>query len=107
MKEKYQEDSPAEDFATWYQSQPEFLWFIIAEKIQEWFEKSDFAFKFKEIRGEEFKLPSGYKKWWYGGEESENITPFINTKEIRETVLKDDEKFASYNNNNYRKNWVK
>jgi hypothetical protein len=52
-------------------------------------------------------LPSGYKKWWYGGEESENITPFINTKEIRETVLKDDEKFASYNNNNYRKNWVK
>lgn len=107
MKEKYQEDSPAEDFATWYQNQPEFLWFLIAEKIQEWFEKSHFAFKFKEIRGEEFKLPSGYKKWWHGGEESENITPFINTKEIRETVLKDDEKFASYNNNNYRKNWVK
>jgi len=99
MYEKYQDDSPGEDFGKWYQNQPEFLWFIIAEKIQEWFEKSNFAFRFKDIRGEEFKLPSGYEKWWHGG----NITPFINTKEIRETILKDDEKFASYNNNVYRK----
>jgi len=78
--EKYEESGTKELFWEWYQKQPEFMYFLLAEKLQSSFETSEFAEKYKEIKNNSYKLPSGRQKYYWDEEE---ITPFLKTKEIR------------------------
>jgi hypothetical protein len=47
-KEKYKDSESEEPFMTWYQKQPEYIYFLLANKIENFFEKSKFAFMYEE-----------------------------------------------------------
>jgi hypothetical protein len=78
--QNYEKTDKKELFWEWYQKQPEFMYFLLAEKLQDSFETSEFAEKYKEIKNNDYKLPSGRQKYYWDEEE---ITPFLKTKEIR------------------------
>jgi hypothetical protein len=79
--EKYKESGTKEIFWYWYQKQPEFMYFLLAEKLQDSFESSEFAEKYKEVKNNNYKLPTGSKKHYW----SDETEPFLNTAEIRNT----------------------
>jgi hypothetical protein len=85
-KEKYQEfknnfngENKIPSFMEWYEKQPEYMYFLLANKIENFFEKSKFAFQYKEKTGNDFKLPSGYRKNYYSEDE---IIPFLKTQPL-------------------------
>lgn len=78
-KEKYKDSESEEPFMTWYQKQPEYIYFLLANKIENFFEKSKFAFMYEEKTGNKYKIPSGYRKNYYSDDE---IVPFLKTQPL-------------------------
>ena len=78
-KEKYKDSGSKERFMSWYEKQPEYLYFLVANKVENFFEKSKFAFQYKEKTGNNFKLPSGYRENYYSEDE---IIPFLKTQPL-------------------------
>ena len=78
-KEKYKDSESEEPFMTWFQKQPEYIYFLLANKIENFFEKSKFAFMYEEKTGNKYKIPSGYRKNYYSDDE---IVPFLKTKPL-------------------------
>ena len=78
-KEKYKDSESEEPFMTWYQKQPEYIYFLLANKIENFFEKSKFAFMYEEKTGNKYKIPSGYRKNFYSDDE---IVPFLKTQPL-------------------------
>ena len=66
-------------FMEWYEKQPEYMYFLLANKIENFFEKSKFAFEYEKATGNTYKLPSGYRKNYYSEDE---IIPYIKTQPI-------------------------
>jgi hypothetical protein len=69
----------------WYQKQPEYIYFLLANKIENFFEKSKFTFDYKEKTGNIYRLPSGYRKNYYSDDE---IVPFIKTQPLLDLLEK-------------------
>lgn len=78
-KEKYEESDKTEPFMEWYEKQPEYMYFLLANKIENFFENSKFAFEYKEKTGNSYKLPSGSQKHHW---DKDDITPYIKTQPI-------------------------
>ena len=78
-KEKYKDSESEEPFMTWYQKQPEYIYFLLANKIENFFEKSKFAFEYEKATGNKYKIPSGYRKNYYSDDE---IVPFLKTQPL-------------------------
>jgi len=78
-KEKYKDLESKEPFMTWYQQQPEYIYFLLANKIENFFENSKFAFEYEEATGNKYKIPSGYRKNFYSDDE---IVPFLKTQPL-------------------------
>jgi hypothetical protein len=78
-KEKHKDSESEEPFMTWYQKQPEYIYFLLANKIENFFEKSEFAFMYEEKTGNKYKIPSGYRKNYYSDDE---IVPFLKTQPL-------------------------
>jgi len=78
-KEKHKDSESEEPFMTWYQKQPEYIYFLLANKIENFFEKSKFAFMYEEKTGNKYKIPSGYRKNYYSDDE---IVPFLKTQPL-------------------------
>ena len=84
-KEKYEESDKTEPFMEWYEKQPEYMYFMLANKIENFFENSKFAFEYKEKTGNAYKLPSGSQKYHW---DKDDITPFIKTQPLLELYEK-------------------
>ena len=84
-KEKHKDLESEEPFMTWYQKQPEYIYFLLANKIENFFEKSKFTFDYKEKTGNIYRLPSGYRKDYYSDNE---IVPFIKTQPLLDLLEK-------------------
>ena len=84
-KEKHKDLESEELFMTWYQKQPEYIYFLLANKIENFFEKSKFTFDYKEKTGNIYRLPSGYRKNYYSDDE---IVPFIKTQPLLDLLEK-------------------
>jgi hypothetical protein len=85
-KEKYQEfknnfngEDKIPSFIEWYQKQSEYIYFLLANKIENFFENSKFAFEYEQATGNKYKLPSGYRKNFYSDNE---IVPFLKTQPL-------------------------
>ena len=85
-KEKYQEfrnnlnsKDKMPSFMGWYEKQPEYIYFLLANKIENFFETSKFALDYEEKTGNKYKLPNGYRKNYYSEDE---IIPFIKTQPL-------------------------
>jgi len=78
-KEKHKDSESEEPFMTWYQKQPEYIYFLLANKIENFFENSKFAFMYEEKTGNKYKIPSGYRKNYYSDDE---IVPFLKTQPL-------------------------
>jgi len=78
-KEKHKDLESEEPFMTWYQKQPEYIYFLLANKIENFFEKSKFTFDYQEKTGNIYRLPSGYRKDYYSDDE---IVPFLKTQPL-------------------------
>jgi hypothetical protein len=84
-KEKHKDLESEELFMTWYQKQPEYIYFLLANKIENFFEKSKFTFDYKEKTGNIYRLPSGYRKDYYSDNE---IVPFLKTQPLLDLLEK-------------------
>jgi hypothetical protein len=84
-KEKHKDLESEEPFMTWYQKQPEYIYFLLANKIENFFEKSKFTFDYKEKTGNIYRLPSGYRKDYYSDNE---IVPFLKTQPLLDLLEK-------------------
>jgi len=84
-KEKHKDLESEELFMTWYQKQPEYIYFLLANKIENFFEKSKFTFDYKEKTGNIYRLPSGYRKNYYSDDE---IVPFLKTQPLLDLLEK-------------------
>ena len=84
-KEKHKDLESEEPFMTWYQKQPEYIYFLLANKIENFFEKSKFTFDYKEKTGNIYRLPSGYRKNYYSDDE---IVPFLKTQPLLDLLEK-------------------
>jgi hypothetical protein len=78
-KEKHKDSESEEPFMTWYEKQPEYIYFLLANKIENFFEKSKFTFDYQEKTGNIYRLPSGYRKDYYSDDE---IVPFLKTQPL-------------------------
>jgi len=78
-KEKHKDLESEEPFMTWYEKQPEYIYFLLANKIENFFEKSKFTFDYQEKTGNIYRLPSGYRKDYYSDDE---IVPFLKTQPL-------------------------
>jgi len=79
FKENYNSKEKMPSFMQWYEKQPEYMYFLLANTIENWFEKSKFAFEYKEKTGNTYKLPSGSQKYNW---DKDDIIPFIKTQPI-------------------------
>jgi hypothetical protein len=91
-KEKYQEfrnnfneEDIMPSFMGWYEKQPEYIYFLLANKIENFFETSKFALDYEEKTGNIYRLPSGYRKNYYSDDE---IVPFIKTQPLLDLLEK-------------------
>jgi hypothetical protein len=78
-KEKHKDLESEEPFMTWYEKQPEYIYFLLANKIENFFEKSKFTFDYQEKTGNIYRLPSGYRKDYYS---DDDIIPFLKTQPL-------------------------
>jgi hypothetical protein len=78
-KEKHKDSELEEPFMTWYEKQPEYIYFLLANKIENFFEKSKFTFDYQEKTGNIYRLPSGYRKDYYS---DDDIIPFLKTQPL-------------------------
>lgn len=79
FKQNYNSKEKMPSFMEWYEKQPEYMYFLLANKIENFFENSKFAFEYKEKTGNAYKLPSGSQKHHW---DKDDITPYIKTQPI-------------------------
>ena len=79
FKQNYNSKEKMPSFMEWYEKQPEYMYFLLANKIENFFENSKFAFEYKEKTGNSYKLPSGSQKHHW---DKDDITPYIKTQPI-------------------------
>ena len=79
FKQNYNSKEKMPSFMEWYEKQPEYMYFMLANKIENFFEKSKFATEYKEKTGNTYKLPSGSQKYHW---DKDDIIPYIKTQPI-------------------------
>ena len=79
FKQNYNSKEKMPSFMEWYEKQPEYMYFLLANKIENFFENSKFAFEYKEKTGNSYKLPSGSQKHHW---DKDDIIPFVKTQPI-------------------------
>jgi hypothetical protein len=85
FRENYNSKEKIPSFMQWYEKQPEYMYFLLANKIENFFEKSKFASEYKKKTGNTYKLPSGYQKnsW-----DIDDIVPFLKTQPLLDILEK-------------------
>ena len=79
FKENYKSKEKVPSFMEWYEKQPDYLYFMVANKIENFFENSEFAFKYEESTGNKYKLPIGSQKYHW---DKDDIIPFVKTQPV-------------------------
>lgn len=85
FKGNYNSKEKMPSFMEWYEKQPEYMYFLLANKIENFFENSKFAFEYKEKTGNSYKLPSGFQKYYW---DKDDLEPFIKTQPLLELYEK-------------------